>query len=101
MTGDTITIHVASRSPSVLAGGGTGEFVWRWDREDAAEVVAGWLVRFARDENVNVALTSLQVPEPQPGEETVEVIDRWLDRNWHLIEVAFETDAGALHLEPV
>jgi hypothetical protein len=68
---------------------------------DAAQILASWVVYFAEDERVNLALTTVNVPKPEPGVNGIEVIDRWLDANWHLIEVGLEADVGALHPEPV
>lgn len=81
-------VHVASRSPSVIGDGGSGEFVWFEQRSDAIEWMRGWLKTFADRENVNLALTTLEVPAYERREE----ITSWLDANWHLIEVALHSD---------
>lgn len=82
------TVHVASRSPSALGDGGTGAFEWRHDRAEAAAILADWLIRDAQNPSVNMALTTLEVP----AYEDPAKITRWIDENWHLIEVALHSD---------
>ena len=81
-------VHVASKSPSVLGDGGEGAFVWFEDRNEACEFFSGWLDTFKSEGNVNLALTTLEVP----AYEDRELITSWIDANWHLIEVSLHSD---------
>jgi len=81
------TVHVVSRSPSILGDGGTGEFQWYHEREHAAAAMAHDLILFGRETNVNLALTTLEVPAPNEHGS----IEGWIDANWHLIEVSLHS----------
>lgn len=82
---DSVIVHVASRSPSVTADGGSGQFEWRFDRVAAALIAIRWITELRESENV--ALTAVEVPDVIPTE-----ITDWLDANWHLMEVSLHSD---------
>lgn len=81
-------IYVASRSPSIIGDGGTGEFEWRFSRMEAAVILAGWLVKWGQHEETNMALTTIEVPTDLDA----GGITSYIDANWHLIEVALQSD---------
>lgn len=80
---------MVSRSPSIVSrASGTGEFAWRFSRAAAAGEMAKWVVEFGESAGVNLALTTIEVP----ADLDAGGITSYIDANWHLIEVALQSD---------
>lgn len=81
-----VGFHPASDSPNAVGG-----FEWRFQREDALEVLRRFLE--GDDEGTNLVLARIRVPF-EPGDANGDVTD-WIDSHLELIELPLQKEVPA------